>query len=114
MRKSEMEQIAEGRPPTGAFSVQFVSPSGVMALPTKDGAYTVRTHTEGCVVHVDAPDDGLIAEMTCGREPVPWKTAAQRESALRQLRENRPDLDDDLRERLIAHVEATPWYDDPE
>lgn len=111
MPKSEMERIADGRPPTGAFSISFVNPSGVLALPTAEGAYTVRTYIEGCVLHVDAPDDGLIAEMQSGREPIPWKNAEQREAALRQIRDDRPDLSDEVRDRLREWVGRSPWYD---
>jgi hypothetical protein len=106
-----MERIAKGRPPTGAFSITFVSPSGVMALPTAEGAYTVRTFIEGCVLHVDAPDDGLIAEMASGREPIPWENAEQRDAAVRQIRDERHDQSDELRERLVGWIEATGWYE---
>ncbi|MXQ07889.1 hypothetical protein GQ651_08525 [Alphaproteobacteria bacterium GH1-50] len=111
MPKSEMQRIADGRPPTGAFSISFVNPSGVLALPTAEGAYTVRTFIEGCVLHVDAPDDGLIAEMQSGREPIPWKNAEQREAALRQIREERPDLPDDIRSRLADWIKTSGWYE---
>ena len=111
MRRAPIEKIAAGRPPIGAISISFVTPGGVLALPTKDGAYVCRTHLDGCVIHLDAADDGLIAELVTGSEPIPWRNKKQRDAALDQIMNERADLDEDLRERLVAHVEATPWYD---
>ena len=106
-----MEKIADGRPTPGRILIAFVSPSGAMAVPVHDGAVACRTFKAGCVLHVDAPGDGLIAEMEAGRQPLPWYNAEQRHDALLQIRDHRPDLDDDLRERLAAWIEATPWYE---
>ena len=88
------------------IQVCFVLPSGVATVPFEGGALTCRV----AVGHLDAPDTGLIDEMRSGAEPVPWRSAILRDEALRAI-EERSDLEDRTRRRLLAHVRRTPWYE---
>ena len=86
MRTASMKDIAEGRGMPGAILISFVGSSGVMAIPVDDGAIPCRTFKEGCVMHLDAPVDGLVAEMASGLEPIPWRN---RQQPGRRVREQR-------------------------
>lgn len=92
-------------------TVVLVAPSGVGAFPTDGGYVVARTFTPGCVAHLDAPGDGLLAELRSGREPVPYRSAADRDGTLAHLRDDRPDLDAETRDALLRHVAATPHYE---
>ena len=93
----------------------LIEPSGVVQVPVGAGSYLERRHSWPSVLQLEDEPSGLIAEMESGRRPVPWASAKQRDLALLQLAFDRPDLDEGLRDRLIAHVRATPVYerDDP-
>jgi hypothetical protein len=108
-----IQEIADGQKPPlpNAIRISFVTPSGCMAIPVKDGGLACRTFKKGSVLHLDDPSDGLIAEMRSGREPLPWFNAEERKDAIDQIRNGRSDLDDTLRDDLIAWVEATAWYE---
>ncbi len=93
--------------------VCLVHPSGVMSVPIRGGrsSFLQRTHSWGSVVHLDEEDTGLVPEMRTGRRPVPWASAKQRDLALLQIAFDRPDLEEALRQELVAHIKATPVLD---
>ena len=88
------------------LTVMLVTPGGVVTRPFADGHLTMRT----CVGHIHDREDGLIAELEAGREPVPWESVEVRDDAIFAV-ETRLDVDDPLRERLLEHVRATPYYE---
>lgn len=100
-----------------SVTVCLVEPSGVMSVPVQGGrsSFRQRTHTWGSVVHLDEDPSGLIPEMRSDRRPVPWASAKQRDLALLQIAFDRPDLDAETRQDLIAHIKSTPVLeqDDP-
>lgn len=106
-----MREIAEGRngSPPGGILVSFVGPGGLMVKPFAEGALLVRIFHPGGVLHLDA-EDGLLAEMASGHDPVPWETREARDGALGWIREC-GGLEDEQRARLLRHVRATPWYE---
>lgn len=108
-----IEDVAKAMSPPAptAVKVSFVNASGCMAIPVKDGGLPCRSFSKGAVLHLDAPDDGLIAEMNSGRAALPWFNKEQRQDAIDQIRDERPDLDETTCADLIAWIEATPWYD---
>lgn len=66
----------------------------------------------GYAEHWEDPraQNDLATEHLSGTVPVPWRSADEREAALRIL----PDaswIDPDLRPKLIEHVRNTHWYD---
>ena len=106
---AKLDEITKGRGLPGSILISFVNPSGVMSIPVEDGAITVRTYLTGCHINLNDPDDGLQTEMNGTSEPIPWRTEKQRSDALEYLAV-RFDLEEDLRDRLIAHVKSTGWY----
>ena len=90
--------------------VCLVEPSGVMSVPIQGGrsSFRQRTQTWGSVIHLDEGPSSLIAEMQLQQRPVPWASAKQRDLALLQIAFDRPDLDEEIRKKLVAHIKATP------
>lgn len=86
--------------------VCYVLPSGVATLPYDGGTITCRV-TLG---HINAPDTGIIEEMQTKAEPVPWQSVETRDAALSTI-EARGDLDGNMREKLLAHIRQTAWYE---
>lgn len=110
MSLKEMREIAEGRPPPVPgralpAPVSLTSPGGLAVLVFDDGGALARV----CLGHVDA-EDGLIAEFRSGAEPAPWSSKAVRDEALASIAD-RKNLPDDLRNELLRHVRATPWFE---
>jgi len=86
--------------------VCYVLPSGVATLPFDGGTITCRV-TLG---HINAPDTGLLEEIQTNAEPVPWRNAEIRDAAISAIK-TRGDLGENMREKLLAHIRQTAWYE---
>lgn len=87
--------------------ITFVRPGGVATKVFADGAETMRV----CLGYLHDPDDGVLAEMKAGHDPVPWQSAKVRDAAIMAV-EARADLDDETRARLLEWIAATPYFED--
>jgi hypothetical protein len=110
MKKPEIQQIGEGRAAPGAITITFISPAGVMAIPVDDGALTCRSFLIGSVLHLEG-EDGLLAELTAKREPIPWRNSDQRDDAIKHLREDRFDVEESRRTDLVTWIKNTGWFE---
>lgn len=87
--------------------ITFVRPGGVATQTFADGAATMRI----CLGYLHDPDDGVLAEIKAGHDPVPWQSAKVRDEAIEAV-EVRRDLDDEVRFQLLEWIEATPYFED--
>ncbi len=87
--------------------INLVRPGGVATVAFADGGETMRI----CLGYLHDPDDGLLAEMTANRDPVPWQSAKVRDEAIGAV-ERRRDLDDETRTQLVEWIVATPYFED--
>jgi len=89
-----------------SLSIEYTTPGGTATRTFSDGAATMRV----CLGHIHHADDGLLAEMDLGREPIPWESPSTRQAAIEAVG-RRGDLDPELRDRLVRHIRRTPYYE---
>lgn len=90
----------------GPRTLHFTTPGGVSCVMVAGGAtVAMRRHT----AHLAQPW-GILDEAERGLAPVPWASAEERDAALDWLA-TAAAVDDAVRDRLRAHVLATPVYD---
>lgn len=108
-------------------STTYTYPGGLASFATAGGRFLVRCGTDwlwcpltGLVAELDrcagltvqvSPDDyGAHFQLIRGTDPVPWRSQALRNAAVADLR-LRTDLDPRLRDDLVRHVAAAPFYE---
>lgn len=89
------------------IQIAYIAPSGIATLPVAGGAIVCRV----VLGHIDASDTGLIREIEKQREPVPWLNKQVRQEAISRIQE-REDLTEGERARLLKHIKKTPWYEE--
>ena len=105
----------------------YTYPGGVVSLATTGGRFLVRCGVEwlwcpvtGLLAELDrvagltvqaGPDDfGAPFQLIRGTEAVPWRSLPLRDAAVAELL-LRTDLDPRLRDDLVRHVAAAPFYE---
>ncbi len=89
-------------------TIQYVLPGGVANKVFADGAALVRV-TLGWITTAE----GVLTEMQEGQDRIPWTHLAARNTAVEAIKAGRFMSDDD-KAKLVAYVEATPYYGDEE
>lgn len=90
----------------GAVHVTIVKPGGTATVKFSDGYETMRVATG----YLHDQHDGLIAEMTEGRDATPWASRALRDEAAWSV-EVRGDLDDATRRDLLDWIAGTAYFE---
>jgi hypothetical protein len=85
---------------------EYTTPGGIATRVFSDGGATMRV----CLGQIRNRDDGLLAEMDSGGDPVPWESLAVKREAIEAV-QRRGDLDPAVRDRLTRHIRRTPYYE---